>query len=106
MRRECLDSLLILSPRHLQEVLRVYVTHYNTQRPHRGLGLCSPVPAPAPFPVTGSVGRRDLLGGVIHDIPGSPPNAPHPNTGCIDRQNRSARPPSPTFFLAFPPTYI
>ncbi len=66
-RRECLDWLLILSPRHLEEVLRVYVSHYNTQRPHRGLGLRSPVPATAPFPATGSVVRRDLLGGVIHE---------------------------------------
>ncbi len=65
VRRECLDWLLILSPRHLEEVLRVYVTHYNTQRPHRGLGLRSPVPAP--FPAAGSVVRRDRLGGVIHE---------------------------------------
>ncbi len=67
VRRECLDWLLILSPRHLEEVLRVYVSHYNTQRPHRGLGLGSPVPATAPFPVSGSVARRDLLGGVLHE---------------------------------------
>ncbi len=67
VRRECLDWLLILSPRHLEEVLRVYVTHYNTQRPHRGLGLRSPVPAAAPFPTTGRVVRRDRLGGVIHE---------------------------------------
>ncbi len=67
VRRECLDWLLILSPRHLEEVLRVYVSHYNTQRPHRGLGLRSPVPAKAPFAATGSVVRRDRLGGVIHE---------------------------------------
>ncbi len=67
VRRECLDSLLILSPRHLQEVLRVYVTHYNMQRPHRGRGLCTPVPATAPFPLTGNVARRDRLGGVLHE---------------------------------------
>jgi transposase InsO family protein len=67
VRRECLDWLLILSPRHLEEVLRVYVRHYNTQRPHRGLQLRSPVPAAAPLPATGRVARRDLLGGLIHE---------------------------------------
>ncbi len=65
VRRECLDWLLILSPRHLEEVLRAYVSHYNMQRPHRGLGLRAPVPTP--FLATGSVVRRDRLGGLIHE---------------------------------------
>jgi transposase InsO family protein len=34
VRRECLDRLLILGRRQLEHVLRVYVTHYNRQRPH------------------------------------------------------------------------
>jgi hypothetical protein len=36
-RTECLDWLLVLGPRHLERVLRVYVDHYNTERPHRAL---------------------------------------------------------------------
>jgi putative transposase len=39
VRSECLDWLLILNRRHLERVLHVYVDHYNTQRPHRGVGL-------------------------------------------------------------------
>jgi hypothetical protein len=39
IRRDCLDWLLIASRRQLEHVLRVYVKHYNTDRPHRGLGL-------------------------------------------------------------------
>jgi Integrase core domain len=39
IRAECLDWLLILGRRHLERVLRVYTTHYNRERPHRGLGL-------------------------------------------------------------------
>jgi transposase InsO family protein len=39
VRAECLDWLLILNRRHLERVLRVYVEHYNTQRPHRALAL-------------------------------------------------------------------
>jgi Integrase core domain len=37
VRAECLDWLLILSRRHLERVLRVYVNHYNRERPHRAL---------------------------------------------------------------------
>ncbi len=39
VRRECLDRLLILGRRQLEHILRVYVTHYNRQRPHRALDL-------------------------------------------------------------------
>jgi hypothetical protein len=39
---ECLDWLLILGRRHLESVLRVYTTHYNGERPHRGLALLTP----------------------------------------------------------------
>jgi hypothetical protein len=34
VRAEYLDWLLILNRRHLERVLRVYVDHYNRQRPH------------------------------------------------------------------------
>jgi hypothetical protein len=33
LRRECLDRLLILGRRHLEAVLREYVSHYNEHRP-------------------------------------------------------------------------
>lgn len=39
LRRECLDRLLILGRRQLEHVLRVYVRHHNTCRPHRALDL-------------------------------------------------------------------
>lgn len=39
VRRECLDRLLILNRRQLQRILRVYIHHYNAQRPHRALDL-------------------------------------------------------------------
>jgi putative transposase len=34
VRRECLDRLLIFGRRQLEHVLRVYVRHFNQQRPH------------------------------------------------------------------------
>jgi len=42
VRTECLDWLLILNRTHLERVLRVYVRHYNHERPHRGLALATP----------------------------------------------------------------
>jgi putative transposase len=41
-RRECLDWILVLGRRHLERVLRSYVTHYNERRPHRGIDLGVP----------------------------------------------------------------
>ena len=36
LRRECLDHLLIIGPRHLAATAQ-FVEHYNTHRPHRAL---------------------------------------------------------------------
>jgi putative transposase len=68
VRAECLDWLLIVNRRHLERVLRVYVEHYNAQRPHRALSLQSPQPKhPPPTPTSGDVRRHDRLGGLIHE---------------------------------------
>lgn len=68
VRTECLDWLLILNRRHLEHVLRVFVEHYNTQRPHRALELQPPQRAePPPTPAVGEIRRYDRLGGLIHE---------------------------------------
>jgi transposase InsO family protein len=73
VRRECLDRLLILGPRQLEHVLRVYVRHYNRKRPHRALDLSSPEASPRPVLRPDSstrdprVIRHDVLGGLIHE---------------------------------------
>jgi putative transposase len=67
-RTECLDWLLILNRRHLERVLRVYVDHYNRERPHRALGLWPPELGQRPErSLDGEIHRRDLLGGLIHE---------------------------------------
>ncbi len=69
LRAECLDWLLILGPRHLDRVLRIYVQHYNRRRPHRGLALRVPeglAPAEAADSMP-DIERRDLLGGLVHE---------------------------------------
>jgi putative transposase len=67
VRSECLDWLLILNRRHLERVLRVYIDHYNTQRPHRALDLCPPEPEGDARLSAGEIDRRDRLGGLIHE---------------------------------------
>jgi putative transposase len=68
VRAECLDWLLILNRRHLERVLRVFVEHYNTQRPHRALKLRPPEPGrPPPTSTVGEIRRHDRLGGLIHE---------------------------------------
>jgi putative transposase len=66
VREECLDHLLILNERHLQQVLTSYIAHFNYRRPHQGLGQRCPVSA-ACGPAMGPVQRRDVLGGLIHE---------------------------------------
>ena len=72
VRSECLDWLLILNQQHLEQVLAVFVDHYNGHRPHRALGLKPPHPtrpllAPAAEWGEVLVQRRDGLGGVVHE---------------------------------------
>ncbi len=71
IRRDCLDWILIVSRRQLEQVLRVYVDHYNSHRPHRALELTPPIPHQRLRPVnsdpTERVHRRDRLGGLIHE---------------------------------------
>jgi putative transposase len=68
VRRECLDRLLIFGRRQLEHVLRVYINHFNQQRPHRALDLRPPDrggrtdPRPTAILYTTHVRRRDLLG--------------------------------------------
>jgi putative transposase len=67
VRAECLDWLLILNRRHFERVLRVYVNHYNRERPHRALELRPPELDQRPETShDGEIHRRDQLGGVIH----------------------------------------
>jgi putative transposase len=73
IRAERLDWTLILGRRHLDRTLRTYTDHYNRGRPHRALGLASPlVAAGEPIPVDPRhIHRRDLLGGLIREYHGA-----------------------------------
>jgi transposase InsO family protein len=68
LRRECLDHMLITGPRHLAVVLREYIEHYNTHRPHRSLQQHPPAGStPPPRGATLRPLRRDRLGGLVHE---------------------------------------
>jgi hypothetical protein len=63
IRSECLDWLLILNRRHLEQVLRVFVDHYNRERPHRALDLLPPRSDSEQNPsCSGAIHRRDRIG--------------------------------------------
>jgi putative transposase len=72
VRSECIDWLLIMNRRHLERVLRVFVDHYNTHRPHHSLNLTPAEPSePTVHAVRAhqpsAIERRDRLGGLIHE---------------------------------------
>ena len=71
-RTVCLDWLLILHRRHLEQVLRIFVHHYNSHWPYRLLDLAPPNPMlPRLRQVSSAaparVERRDRLGGLLHE---------------------------------------
>jgi putative transposase len=71
VRAECLDWLLIANRRHLERVIRAFLDHYNSHRPHRSLNLTPPDPNARKLrvirPSANNVERRDRLGGLIHE---------------------------------------
>jgi len=69
LRRECLDRILIINRRQLEQVLRVYTAHYNRHRPHRSLALQPPdEPTSAPgHAAIRHTQKHELLGGLINE---------------------------------------
>jgi putative transposase len=66
IKHECLDHFVIFSPEHMDVLVREYVEHYHTERPHQGKGNVPLVADdPAPPPIDGEVVCRERLGGVL-----------------------------------------
>ena len=71
VRRECLDRMLILGHRHLEQLLAEYVVHYNCHRPHRAPGQQPPLnvepPPPISDPEPRNLRRSDAVFGLTHE---------------------------------------
>jgi putative transposase len=71
LRREVPGRLLIVSERHLRQVLTEYLAHYNTARPHRALGQLPPAHAHTRPPKINlaehRIRRREVLGGLTSE---------------------------------------
>ena len=63
-RQECLDHVIVVNERHLLTLLTEFLGYYNRDRPHRTLGLQTPVPSRPKS--DGVVGARAILGGLHH----------------------------------------
>ena len=78
IRRECLDWLIPISESHLRLILKEWVNHYNTGRPHMSLGPGVPDP-PTSAALTARktcrhrleerfvVHAKSILGGLHHE---------------------------------------
>ena len=73
LRRELLDRVLILGAAHLRAVLAEYQEHYNTARPHQGIGQRVPDAEHQPPCITAGhfharqIRRKPVLSGLINE---------------------------------------
>ena len=72
LRRELLNGTLILNQADLRAVRAEFQEHYNTGRPHQGIGQRVPDPGPAPRVPAADPGpwlirRRRVLRGLINE---------------------------------------
>jgi len=67
VRHERLDHIPVFSERHLERILREYISRYNNERPHRGLSLQTPEPKLTSNRGDGEVVRVARLGGLINE---------------------------------------
>jgi hypothetical protein len=56
--------MLVVDEHHVLSVLREFVAYYNSERPHRTLGLQTPEPRPRS--TTGPICSRPVLNGLHH----------------------------------------
>ncbi len=65
IKRECLDQMILVGSGSLRNALAEYVAHYNSERPHQGIGNVLIDPGPATAATTGRVAHRRRLGGLL-----------------------------------------
>jgi putative transposase len=67
IQQECLDHFLIFGEKHFDYLVREYVEHYHTERPHQGLGnqLVTGEPPPALLVSNNHIEYRTRIGGLL-----------------------------------------
>ena len=68
LRGECLDQHLFIDGRHLERVVKEYVSYYNQDRPHQGVNQQIPINygRPRVTNMSGKVRSRPVMGGLYH----------------------------------------
>src|SRR5438445_12666805 len=67
IRRECLNHVVVLSERHLREILSKYVDYYNATRTHLSLVKDAPESRSVQPPSQGRVVEVPRVGGLHHE---------------------------------------
>ncbi len=66
IKRECLSKLILLGQDHLRRAVHEFVEHYNTERPHQGIGNRVLKPGAAELPArSGTTVVDERLGGLL-----------------------------------------
>ena len=63
LKRECLNHFLVLNEKHLDHLMKEYVAHYNTERPHQSMDNKPLIQLP--ISSKGDVKCKERLGGVL-----------------------------------------
>jgi transposase InsO family protein len=66
IRRECLNHVIVLGPRHLRRILSRYTEYYNTVRTHLSLNKDAPDRRPAQARDCGRIIELKKVGGLHH----------------------------------------
>ncbi|MEO0481932.1 MAG: integrase core domain-containing protein [Planctomycetota bacterium] len=69
LKRECLHRLILFGNAHLRQAHRQYVAHYNTERPHQGIGTELIEPQTTTHPgKTGPIAEHERLDGLLRSV--------------------------------------
>jgi putative transposase len=65
IRESCLSRLVLIGESSLRRAVDEFVTHYQQERNHQGLGNKIIMPEFASFPGSGEIACRERLGGML-----------------------------------------
>jgi putative transposase len=66
IKESCLERLILFGEESLRKAVAEFVTHYHLERNHQGLGNRLLAPLPAELNTTGTIQRRQRLGGLLN----------------------------------------